>query len=430
MPILSLVIVILLTFIIIFLLFWLWRSRKHSIGQISQLNNQLTDLSGQKQHLQQLNQNQALSLTTEQHKLSAILSSLPDGLLAVDTKRQVVMTNLAAQQLTGFHFAEMVNKPLDQWLDLKDSSGRLLTAQEYCPIGVSKYQTDPKQMMTLAGKGVTNYVGIYSTNLQSAVQTNLGWVVVIKDMARTRQLESQQLDFVSMASHELRTPLTSMKGYLSVFMEENKGKFNPDQNDLLERMAISTQQLVDLVTNLLNVSKVERGAFTVNLSPVDWQKVVVTSVDESRLYANQKNITLELIPPQTPIPQVMADNIRIMEVINNLVNNAINYTRQGGWVKVNVKVEGDHVVTSVSDNGVGIPPEAMAHLFTKFFRAAGSLDKSSNSKGTGLGLYLSKSIIDLHRGKIWVESKAGIGSTFFFTLPIALQTHAGLTPAA
>jgi two-component system phosphate regulon sensor histidine kinase PhoR len=182
---------------------------------------------------------------------------------------------------------------------------------------------------------------------------------------------------------------------------------------------ISAKQLASLIENLLNVSKVERNAFSVTTQSVKWTDIVTKSVEDNKLTAAQKQIDLTLQLPTENVPNVTADPIRIVEVINNLISNAINYTANNGKIEVSVSVGNGEVITAVKDTGKGIPKDALDHLFTKFFRVQGALDTSSNSKGTGLGLYLSKSIVDLHHGRIWVESEVGKGSTFYFSLPTA-----------
>lgn len=232
---------------------------------------------------------------------------------------------------------------------------------------------------------------------------------------KERQLESMQVDFVSMTSHELRTPITSLIGYLQTLNEEARSKLTEEQKGFLDRSLISAQEILALVNNILNVSKVERGAFSVTLKPIDWSEALKQVVSENKILASQKNISLELKLPDN-LPKVVADQLRITEVLNNLINNAIVYTKAGGAVEVSVQHQEDQIITSVKDNGQGIPKEAMPHLFTKFFRVQRALDKSSTSSGSGLGLYISKSIIDLHHGKIWADSEEGKGSTFSFSL--------------
>ncbi len=232
------------------------------------------------------------------------------------------------------------------------------------------------------------------------------------------KLNQMETSFVSIAAHELRTPLTSIKGYLSVYMSDYGNSLNADQKDLLGHIRVATEQLLALVENLLNVSRVERQAIAVNLEPMDWQAVVAEVVDEFRERAIQKNIQLACTGVPERILTIKADKVRLTEVVSNLLANAIQYTNPGGWVQVTLEKKDNEVITSIADNGRGIPKEAIGHLFTKFYRVTQSLTQSSNPEGTGLGLYISKAIVELHHGKIWVESEVGKGSTFRFSLPI------------
>jgi signal transduction histidine kinase len=205
---------------------------------------------------------------------------------------------------------------------------------------------------------------------------------------------------------------------MSVFMNENKGKFTKDQEMFLSRISISTQQLLDLVENLLTVSKIERGTSGANLTLEDWVKLSKLTFDQFSERAREKNMEFTFMEPTTEIPKIMVDKLRITEVLSNLLSNAIAYTNPGGKIKVWIGLSPDkkYVVTNIEDNGQGIPKEAISHLFTKFFRVSGKLEQGS--KGTGLGLYISKEITKMHHGEIWVESELGKGSKFSFSLPI------------
>ena len=158
---------------------------------------------------------------------------------------------------------------------------------------------------------------------------------------------------------------------------------------------------------------------TLSKEPVDWQAVLQKSVEDIQNQAKLKNIDLSLVPSSSSLPKILADPLRIPEVVNNLIANAINYTNQGGKISVLTSVTPNEVITTITDNGVGIPKEAISHLFTKFFRVSNQLQKAN--KGTGLGLYISKSIVEKLGGKIWVESEVGKGTSFHFTLPIAVS---------
>lgn len=371
----------------------------------------------------------------EKNKLDSIIGSVIDGIIVLDLHRQVMLTNKSAENITGFTKEELYGKPLDSLILVKDQSGQTIPPQKLCQIpSDNNLITNIPQQVNLTGKnGKETKVIITSTQITEGIQANLGCMLLIRNVSQKEQLEQMQIDFVSMASHELRTPVTSIIGYLSTLAEETKEKLTPEQYDFLNRAFTSAQQLAALISNFLNVSKIERGAFVVSMQPLDWQQNLTKAVEDNQTQASQRNITLKLnIPPS--LPKVMADNVRINEVLNNLISNAINYGKASGTIEVGVKVDGQELLTYIADDGQGIPPDAIPHLFTKFFRVAGSLE--AMKKGTGLGLYISKSIIDMHHGRIWVESKVGTGSTFYFTLPIAFATttptivslHTALSP--
>lgn len=235
-------------------------------------------------------------------------------------------------------------------------------------------------------------------------------------LAVEKQLEEMKLDIVSMAAHELQTPLTSIRGYLSVFMEENKEKFDSNQKMFLHRINIAVQQLMGLTDNLLNVSRIERGVFVVFMQTVDWVANVAEVVDEFLERAEDKKITLTFVKPKDRTFFVKADKLRINEVLLNLLSNAISYTGKNGKVSVSIEQKGQEVITHIKDTGVGMPKNAIPHLFTKFFR--GRSKTAKGTKGTGLGLYISKAIVERHGGRIWAESEVGKGSTFSFSLPV------------
>ncbi|OGE32114.1 hypothetical protein A2631_03280 [Candidatus Daviesbacteria bacterium RIFCSPHIGHO2_01_FULL_44_29] len=391
----------------------------HSQDELGQISAVLNEMAlGLNTKLANFSADQELSLT-EKNKLNTILSALKDGIIVISPDKKVLLSNQEAEHLTGWTNPDMKDQSIDNILILSDRAGQAVDSTEYIPLAGKKEQTyesnQPLTLLNRAGAQVT--VALSTTPVPSNSQ--IGFIISLKDSTRQKQLDSMQLDFVSMASHELRTPITSIRGYLSVFMHENEAKLNKEQKDFLDRMMISTQQLDTLVNNLLAVSKVERGAIAVSTQALDWGQTLTQTVQENQLHASEKNIKLNT-EKISDLPKVMADSVRIGEVLNNLIGNAISYTQEGGRITVSSKVEGREMVTTIKDTGRGIDPETLPHLFSKFFRVQGALDKESNSKGTGLGLYLSKSIIDMHKGKIWAESPGlGQGSSFSFTLPLA-----------
>jgi two-component system phosphate regulon sensor histidine kinase PhoR len=234
-----------------------------------------------------------------------------------------------------------------------------------------------------------------------------------------------KLDFVSMAVHELRTPITAIRGYMSVFLAENDQLLNADQKMLTHNVYAASERLGALVENLLSVSRIEKASLSMNLKTADWFETIKEVVNELAVRANEKHISMTLRTPSAALPTLHIDKLRMSEVLSNLILNALNYTAENGHITIWTDMTDGYVVTHIQDNGRGISKSDITHLFTKFFRVTSALE---GTKGTGLGLYLSKAIVDKHKGKIWVESEPGKGSIFSFSLPIEAPV-AGLDDA-
>jgi len=372
------------------------------------------DLNAKKINIE-LNLGRAV-LTSEKNKLSVILSGITDAVVVVDLAKNIVTFNESSERLTGYKASFAIGKSIDKIISVFDQD-RELFSPEYCPIrtdgfeGVVFSKTDLK-LMGLNGK--QSFVNLIASQIKEGKHIDLGCILTLHDVTKEKQLEEMKLDFVSMAAHELRTPLTSIRGYLSIFIEENKDKFTVTQNMFLHRISVAAQQLTALTENLLNVSRIERGALAVSMQPIDWIHNAREVVNEFLDRARDKKIDLIFTEPKEPTSFVKADKLRINEVLSNLLSNAISYTNENGKIFVSIEQQGKEVITHIKDTGEGIPKEALPHLFTKFFRVTSRL--TQGSKGTGLGLYISKSIVETHGGRIWVESEVNKGSTFSFSL--------------
>ncbi len=390
------------------------RSMELSSKELEELNNQLRS---EQTIIENKVEQRTEELKAERNKIAVTLASIFDGVIAVDLNRNIIIFNKATEKLTGYSFYDVLGKPIDQIIKLLDNTTEL-SPDIYCPISSDSfegivYSKENLKMLSLNGK--ETYVNLLAGQIKEGRNTNLGCILTLHDVSKERQLEEMKLDFVSMAAHELRTPLTSIKGYMYIFLRDYKDTLDINQNTLLSRVNIATQRLISLVENLLNVTKIEKGALTLNLQTIDWIENIKEVISEIIDQAEDKKIELEFKNPQQLPLKVMADKFRINEVLMNLLANAISYTNIGGKITVCVEKIGNEIVTHIKDTGQGIPKEALPHLFTKFFRVSGSLEQGS--KGTGLGLYIAKSIMEMHKGKIWVESESGKGSTFSFTLP-------------
>jgi len=363
-----------------------------------------------------------IDVTAERNKLTTTIESIADGVLALDFDSYVMMVNPAALNMLGLSDTDIIGKNIDGVIDAYEEDKKILF-KEFIPKVKLAQDTiiARKENIKLATKfGKQMYVNLTSSAIKEGAEAGLGAIITMSDVSKEKELEEMKLDFVSMAAHELRTPLTAIRGYLSVLQEEMTANLTKEQKSFLDKAFISSSQLAALVENLLSVSRIERGAMKIETEPQNWKVILGEIISNYTPLAKEKGINLLLTCPEG-VPNVLVDKFRISEVISNLIGNALNYTESDGTVELKVELDkkSNRVVTHVIDTGQGIPESALPHLFTKFFRVSGVLEQGS--KGTGLGLYISKAIINMHGGDIWVSSKYGEGSTFSFNIPIALS---------
>lgn len=228
-------------------------------------------------------------------------------------------------------------------------------------------------------------------------------------------LDDAKDEFISMASHQLRTPLTSIKGYLSMMLEGDLGKISAQQQKALKEAFGSSQRMVFLIADFLNVSRIKTGKFIIEARAVDLPQIVEEEITQLREMASSREVSLLYEPPGS-FPQVKLDDNKIRQVMMNMVDNAIYYTPQGGDVQIQLYVSGQEVVFKVIDSGIGVPKREQHKLFTKFFRAANA--RKARPDGTGLGLFMAQKIIVEQGGAVIFESTENKGSTFGFRFPL------------
>jgi PAS domain S-box-containing protein len=357
----------------------------------------------------------------------SIFNSVQEMMIALDRSGRIIacnqsfinFTKLTRDKILKLNYREILNVyELDYKGHLSAEKDLLLTGHFDLYYEESNSSAShPELQLILKGSRKEIFVNLSVSPLSiNDTQEAVGSIVIIQDISEKIQEKRMQLDFVSIAAHELRTPITSIRGYLSALKEEAWNLLNDDQKRFLQRADISTLQLANLMENILAVSKIERGSYTLEIREVDWIQLVDHRIEEFNPRVAERDLRLIWNKPTKPFPNVLADPLRIIEVVNNLISNAINYTQHGEIeVRVELDEKEEYITTSVRDTGPGIPKENQEHIFEKFFRVSGILEQGS--KGTGLGLYISKNIVELHHGKIWVQTEVDKGSTFSFTLP-------------
>lgn len=362
-------------------------------------------------------------IETQRHRLEIILNSITESILAIDKAGNILIANRAAADLTGLATDMIVGNKITQILTWKREGEDF--AINYTESEGAKAYDD---LIYTDKSGNVHYVKIIVAQVSGQQEVNAAQTIVtIHDETKSRELEAMKVDFVSMAAHELRTPLAAIRGYLELITFKGGNTIPGDTSNYLNQALKSTTELGGLINNLLDVTRIERGTLTFDLEKVDIAADVKQAVQDAQFTAQDKKITVNYSGAADGA-FVIADQIALHEVVNNLLSNAIKYTDPGGKVDVSLATDGTNYTVSVTDTGVGIPKQAQANLFTKFYRVHGGLN--SGSTGTGLGLFISKSIIERHGGTISVTSQEGAGSTFTFTLPMfddarfaALQTE-------
>ncbi len=284
------------------------------------------------------------------------------------------------------------------------------------------YSAHDLQLLTLAANDLAlalqnaqRYEEIQQFNATLQNKINDATRALKRTNAKLVALDDAKDEFISMASHQLRTPLTSVKGYISMMLEGDLGKISATQRQALKEAFDSSQRMVFLISDFLNVSRIRTGKFTIETSQTDLAHIVEEEIGQLKDMAGLRNQKIEYIPPKT-FPTINLDENKIRQVMMNMIDNAIFYTPQEGNIKIILEKTKEEIIFKVIDNGIGVPKEAQHRLFTKFFRAENA--RNARPDGTGLGLFMAQKIITAQGGKIIFQSEEGKGSTFGFRFPL------------
>lgn len=274
----------------------------------------------------------------------------------------------------------------------------------------------PDRLPEEEGRRLFDVMASYDKGAQAEV------VLTLVDRTSIYEVGEQELDFIAFAAHELRGPITVIRGYLDVLEDELSGVLADDQHELFRRLTVSANRLSGYINNILNTSRYDRRHLKVHLAEDSLSGIYETIRDDMALRASAQNRLLSVNLP-ADLPTIAADRASISEVLGNLIDNAIKYSNEGGAINVTAAVKGEFVEVSVQDSGIGMPGNVVSNLFQKFYRSHRSRETVA---GTGIGLYISKAIVESHGGTIGVRSEEGKGSTFTVALPIYATVAAKL----
>jgi len=357
----------------------------------------------------------------EKAKTDAIIKHLSDGLIMLDSKCRVALVNPRAQKYLGVKEDRVLGFDVRENIAETDEK-QFFKVAHWCPASSDNIPNKVFVEEFALLKPIRRFIKVQTSSVQNEEGKLIGFIKVLHDITRDKELDEIKSDFISIASHQLKTPLSTIKWNLEVLDKQTLGDLGPEQQKILEQAIEANEEMIEVVRDLLDVSRIEQGRVKPQMQRSSLPEVITKVYDHYLPLAEKHNIELKKSLPEHDI-KFSFDPEAIKMVITNLVDNAIKYTPGHGQVEIKLTYQPpdnpNEAVVEVSDTGVGIPPEDQAKLFTKFYRAKNI--KKMNTKGTGLGLYIARNIISLHGGKLTMESVVNQGSTFKIILPLKLS---------
>jgi PAS domain S-box-containing protein len=378
--------------------------------QKQELSKKYESVVKEKTQSEEIAWNKYNKVLEDKKNTDAVIRSVAEGLVVVDAQGKVIMMNPAAEKLLGVAKKDKIGKSI--YDNLKEEQ----------LVSISKDSADKqgKEIELISRQDETRKTLRASTAvLENENGQTVGMVSVLSDITKQKKLDEMKSSFVASVSHELRTPLVAIDKSISLVLDKSTGELSETQAKFLNIAERNLKRLSVLVNDLLDLSKLEAGKMQLRLEDCPIDKAINDSAEIFSSWAETKGITIS-VQAQQGLPGVSIDPGRIIQVLNNLIGNAIKFTPGGGSISVGAVFSpaNKEIEVSVKDTGPGISPEDLPRVFDKFYQSGERVYTDIN--GTGIGLTIAKEIVELHKGKIWVESSEGKGTKFIFTLPVLL----------
>jgi two-component system NtrC family sensor kinase len=330
----------------------------------------------------------------ERQKLDSILTQIEDGVIVIGLDNRIVLVNRTARMMFNLEEKDIVGKPLEEVFSHEGLLSLFSTQHSEMPFRTEIELEDG-----------------YVLNTQLVEIPDVGLAATMQDISYFKELDRIKTEFVNTVSHDLRSPLTAILGYVELITKV--GDVNEQQRAFIKRVQISVRYITDLINDLLELGRIEAGFDTRReLVPLDMILQYAIENVQNQLGDYEHNITLDI---SNEVPEVYGDPVRLRQVADNLLSNAVRYTPNGGYITARLKHQDDQVILQVVDTGLGIPFLDQSYIFDRFYRG-GNVPESIS--GSGLGLAIVKSIVESHQGRVWVESAPGEGSCFTVVLPV------------
>jgi len=344
---------------------------------------------------------QAQISEAERTRLETVFNNIHDCVMILDEENYIILLNPAMASSFGLNPKTSIGKPVLDVVEHPDLRAMIAQKENHDPLQYHEISFPDGRV----GSG------------QFATIPDVGYAITMQDVTYLKEMDRMRSEFVHTVSHDLRSPLTSVIGYTELI--ERAGTLNENQHDFLDRIQDSIQHITSLINDLLDLGSIESGLDT-RREYVQFESLLRYTLDmlQGQIKAKRIKVQTNIAPS---LPAMRANPVRLRQVLDNVVGNAIKYSNHGGEVTISINAEDDQLILQVTDDGPGIAAGDQPHIFDKFYRG-----DNTKEEGSGLGLAIVKTIVDAHQGRIWVESTVGKGSSFFIVLPVTdVPVHAG-----
>lgn len=343
-------------------------------------------------------------ISNEDKQLKTIINSFADGLIIFDNSDRIFLINPEADRILGLSMNNVLGRSIN-------ALSNFSRAKPIADILNSGAKIVSRKEVELAKDLIIEL----SVSPLGPMENNAGRLVTLHDVSKEKLVERMKTEFVSLAAHQLRTPLSIIKWSMSMLKKGEFGKLDKKQNEIIESMFRNNERLISLVNGLLNITHIEEGKYIYKTEMSNMANIVDSVISSRESQIKDKKIKLTFTKPDN-LPKTLIDEEKVRLVVQNLLDNAIKYSFEGGKINVFLDNDGRDIEFKIQDFGVGIPSYQKNKIFTKFFRGENAV--KANMTGSGLGLFLSKNIVEAHKGLMWFNSSEKEGTNFYFTLPI------------
>jgi len=361
-------------------------------------------------------------LAEEQSKLVAAMEASRDPIWVSDSHRRIIMVNSALERLTGRSRGELLGQTCRDLLGVRTLEGASI-CDSTCPFLHPTDRSGKVEGCMPTASGTEAWVEISYGHVTDPAGRLRGVIHIVHDLTQRKEIERLKDEFISMVSHELRTPLHHIKGFATTLLQTDVEWDAETQRDFLESINRESDRLSNLVEKILHLSRLEAEGLPMEKEWWRVDDIVDGALRRRHNLIADREVRLELAPN---LPALYVDGREIEVVLVNLLENAVKYSEPGTPITVGAENRGESIVFWVADQGIGIPEEHLDQVFERFYRVDGTGRRVS---GTGLGLAICKRIVEAHGGRIWVESRSGVGSTFYFSLPLSVTADGEPLPA-